>query len=254
MRAQVQPDLSLAHAVDEPAQSRPPRSRRAPCGLLQPHGGQRRGRRAPTPARCSRRLLLLLGLAHRGIRTGRGGHRRGPYGPPMVCLGLGSGGHLHPEARARRGRWGRRRGWTSPPRPPHATGLCQAVRADRMRPPGAGAAAAAAPARRRRARCVGRRRTRTPRGGHGLAVRPDGCGGLGLRGGSGLRGRRRQWAGRHHDQTARCSGAPSIAGLALAPAQPPWPRPAAGGRLRGAPGGARTRGNAGGARPQAARS
>ena len=50
MRAQVETDLSLNYAIDQQAEHRQHRQGRDPFGLLQPHGGDRRGILAPAKA------------------------------------------------------------------------------------------------------------------------------------------------------------------------------------------------------------
>ena len=101
MRTQVQTDLSLDHPVDQQAQHRPHRSRRNPFGLLQPHGSDRRGVLDPTKTRFSCRVLLLISLENLGIAAYLSAYGRGPYGPPIVLLGIGQGGNLHHQAIAR---------------------------------------------------------------------------------------------------------------------------------------------------------
>jgi hypothetical protein len=62
MRVQGEPDLALPHAVDQQAEHRQHRQGRDPFGLLQPHGGNRRGMLEPAKAGCYSGLLVLIGL------------------------------------------------------------------------------------------------------------------------------------------------------------------------------------------------
>jgi len=69
MRAQVETDLSLDHAVDQQAEHCQHSQGRDPFGLLQPHGGDRRGILDPAKAGFYRGILVLIGLENIGIRT-----------------------------------------------------------------------------------------------------------------------------------------------------------------------------------------
>jgi hypothetical protein len=121
MEAEGAADLSLENTGDESAPHREQRSRRDPCGLLQPYGADRRRLLAPAQAVFHRGVVLLLGLEHLGIRTRLRAHGRGQHRPPMVLLSVAQGCNLACQARARLGRRRGHRGRTAPTRATRAT-------------------------------------------------------------------------------------------------------------------------------------
>src|SRR5262249_20532249 len=217
MHAQGETDLSLDHAVDEQAQHRQPRYGRDPFGFLQPHGGDCRRILDPTKTRFHRGLLVLIGLENVGSSTDRSVDRGGQHRPPIVLFSLGQGLDLNHEAIARLyWRWGHLRR-PAPTGAARAAGLCHAVIADRLIPPGAWAAASSSrpPALILRDGGFGIRLTGKPPGLYLLDVRRDGFGFLLLGGGISLCLLRRQLARMHHETAQCCLRQPPIAILDL---------------------------------------
>jgi hypothetical protein len=95
IRAQVQTDLSLDHAVDQQAQHRQHRSRRDPFGLLEPHGADRRRILDPAKARFHRGILVLIGLENGGIAAHLSTPGCSQHHPAIVLLRVGARLHLH---------------------------------------------------------------------------------------------------------------------------------------------------------------
>ena len=158
---------------------------------------------------------------------------------PLSSSGLARAATSTTQAIARLRRWWLRLGWTSPPSPPRAAGLCHDTIAYRMIPPGTWAAASSslAPALILRDSSFGIRLTRQPPGLHLRDVCHDGFGFLGLRGGIGLGLLLRQLTRMHHHKAERLRGDPSSrctrpppGGSTLCPCQcrgasclrPPW--------------------------------
>jgi hypothetical protein len=141
MRAARETALALDDPGDQEAHAGAPRPGGHPCGVLPPHGRQRRRRRAPAPARCHRGVRLLIGLEPLGIGPARRAHGGGEPRPAMVRLWVGQGRPLHDHASAAGGRWG---GGCRGPAPPGAASASGGQTNHRAGPRGLGAATAGA--------------------------------------------------------------------------------------------------------------
>jgi hypothetical protein len=229
MRAQGETDRSLDHAGDQQAEHCQQRPGRDPCGLLPPHGGDRRGLLAPATVGGYRGILILRGLEHVGIRTARSVDRGGAHSPPLVRFSMGQRLDLPHEALARLPRWWLHLRGPSPPHAAPAAGVGYDALAYRMISPGLGPAAAPSrpPVLRRRERRCGRRRTGQPAGWHALHGLCNRSRGLRCGGGRGLGWRRRQGARRPHHTAERCERYASVAGLNLPLPAHPGSMPAA---------------------------
>ena len=86
MIAEIEAALLLEHRLPQYPHDRPPRHRRHPRRVLQPHRADGRGSLAPAPARCHRARVLLRRLAPLGLRTPLWPSRGGPDGPPVRVL------------------------------------------------------------------------------------------------------------------------------------------------------------------------
>ena len=100
MLAAREPDLPLPHRLHQQPHDRAHGQRRNPCGFLQPHRADRRGMRAPAPARFHRDMVFLICLEPRGIRTDCWPHGGGQDRPPLRILGGSEGLWGHDAARA----------------------------------------------------------------------------------------------------------------------------------------------------------
>src|SRR5215471_9955539 len=136
-------DLALDHAGDQQAEHGQPGSRRQPCGLLQPYGGDRRGMLAPPQTRFHGGILVLIGLKNLSIRAVLRADRSGQHRPPLVLFSLGQGLNLDHQTLACRERRGGSLCGASPAAAARAAGVCHAARADGVRPPGTGPAPSA---------------------------------------------------------------------------------------------------------------
>src|SRR5215510_13324261 len=144
MRVEREAHLPLEDTVDQQAQHRQPRSRRDPCGLLQPHGSDGSRILEPAKTRFHGGILVLIGLENLPIRTALLAYRRSQDRPPIVLFRIGQGLNLNRQAIARlERRWGPLR-WPASTGPARAAGVCYEAIADRVIPPGTWTAPAAA--------------------------------------------------------------------------------------------------------------
>src|SRR5919108_727645 len=81
---EVESDLPLDHAVDEPPHDGEPRQGRDPFGLLQPYGTNGRRMLAPTTTGFHGRVVLLIRVKKLRVRTRLRTHGRGQDRPSVV--------------------------------------------------------------------------------------------------------------------------------------------------------------------------